>query len=265
MTPDSTELSLPDGAPLVVSLLRAGRAVRVRARGTSMAPAIGDGDFVQVTPGGGAFTPGEVVLVLGPDGRLRAHRVVAVGAEGVFTEGDAVGVREGPFAAADVLGRVTQREVDGEVREVPAIARVAVRGVHRFGLPAACAALGGSAALLRGASSFEAAAVIAVAVGTGMLAARTARRRDLGVAASAAVSLSPAVMSRVGRHALPLSAGASAWLGLEWIVVEMIGAAWVSGLLARTARARRGRIPVRAIALAVIAVAVLGALLRGRA
>ena len=95
-------------ARLVESLLSAGRAVRFRAEGDSMAPAIGDGDVVTVAPVGEP-APGDVLLCRTGD-RLVLHRLIGVDTSGravrFILRGDAARRPDPPVDKDDVLGRV---------------------------------------------------------------------------------------------------------------------------------------------------------------
>lgn len=98
-------------AALIGALLGAGQRVRFRARGPSMAPAIRDGDEVEVAPADpAALRPGAVVLYADAAGRLTLHRLVcrdrATGR--LLLRGDAVGGYDAPVAPAQVLGRVVR-------------------------------------------------------------------------------------------------------------------------------------------------------------
>ncbi|MEW6428712.1 MAG: signal peptidase I [Thermodesulfobacteriota bacterium] len=69
-------------AALMADLTESGCRVRLRATGSSMAPAIGDGDVVIVTPArGGAIRPGDIVAARVDGDRLVIHRVVGVADE----------------------------------------------------------------------------------------------------------------------------------------------------------------------------------------
>jgi hypothetical protein len=92
-------------AALAAALLAEGRAVRITARGGSMAPFIRDGDAVLIESLRTAPRPGEVVLVRGTGGALALHRVVLRTPRGVVTRGDATAVDDEPVGPADLLGR----------------------------------------------------------------------------------------------------------------------------------------------------------------
>ena len=81
----------------VRSLLKDGIAVRFRANGRSMYPAVRDGDEVQVEAQSAG--PGEVAMVETEEG-LRVHRVMRSGR----TQGDCCLEADSP---AEVIGRVS--------------------------------------------------------------------------------------------------------------------------------------------------------------
>jgi SOS-response transcriptional repressor LexA len=87
------------------SLLKEGFAIRFRARGRSMFPAISDGEVVQVQPTLSS-KPGDVVLLESADG-LRAHRVIGSDAQSVITRGDACVEPDAVSHSSTVLGRVS--------------------------------------------------------------------------------------------------------------------------------------------------------------
>ncbi|HJY34608.1 MAG TPA: S24/S26 family peptidase, partial [Vicinamibacterales bacterium] len=92
-------------------LLAGGYAVRFRASGASMRPAICDGDLVTVAPSANAsLVPGNVVVYRRAD-RLIAHRVVDVapagrGCAAVVTRGDALAQCDAPVASGQVVGEL---------------------------------------------------------------------------------------------------------------------------------------------------------------
>ncbi len=101
----------PPFSPLCADLLRAGQTVRFAATGTSMAPAIRDGDVLTVEPvPASQVRLDDVVLYLAPRG-LTAHRVVGTLAGAAFEAcGDAPGSPVERVPEAAVLGRVTRVE-----------------------------------------------------------------------------------------------------------------------------------------------------------
>jgi len=122
------------------ALLREGQAVRFRAAGLSMEPAIRDGDDLTVAPVAlGSVRRGDVLLYRS-GGRLMAHRVIGRtrGPEGVFrVRADAPGWEEERVRRRDVLGRVVA--VERRARPVPlrgplarGVASLARRVRHRL-------------------------------------------------------------------------------------------------------------------------------------
>ncbi len=83
----------------------------LRHRGGSMAPTLRDGDrvCVQSLLGSSPPEPGEI-LVFRRDGRLIAHRLVAVSDRFVITRGDASPRNDFPLPSGRLLGRVTRVE-----------------------------------------------------------------------------------------------------------------------------------------------------------
>jgi hypothetical protein len=82
-------LERDDMVVLATDIVRAGGALRVRARGGSMLPTIPRGALVRigaVPPSG--VTRGDVVLALTSDGEPVLHRAIAVRADAVVTRGD---------------------------------------------------------------------------------------------------------------------------------------------------------------------------------
>jgi signal peptidase I len=105
-------------AELSAEILRAGRAVRFRARGASMAPLVRDGDVVLVRPvDPRAVRVGDVVLCADEPGRLLLHRVIRrrAGRGGVrlVVQGDQVAQPDGEIAEAQLYGRVAAIEREG--------------------------------------------------------------------------------------------------------------------------------------------------------
>ena len=96
-------------------LLSRGYAVRFRASGTSMRPAICHGDMLTVGPVAPSdLTPGSVAVYRRFD-RMLAHRVVridadAAGAPVFVLRGDAASGCDAPVAASQVLGEVVKVE-----------------------------------------------------------------------------------------------------------------------------------------------------------
>jgi hypothetical protein len=128
----------PVFAGTVADLLQRGVRVRFRASGSSMAPAILDGDAITVEPAPGArLRRGDVLLVRRGEGVV-AHRLVgrrrrpAAGLE-YLLRGDAADGNDSPVPAADVLGRVAEVERAG-VRTRPSGWSARLAALLRFGL-----------------------------------------------------------------------------------------------------------------------------------
>jgi len=103
---------------LTRELLQRGCHVRFRAAGTSMHPAIRDGEVVTVAPlSDDRFAVGDVLLCR-VGRRPTAHRVVAVqpsddGRPVLHLHGDNLGSPDRPVRAGDVIGRVLTVNRDG--------------------------------------------------------------------------------------------------------------------------------------------------------
>jgi len=98
---------------LLLASLRAGHAIRIRANGTSMLPAIWPGDVLTVAPSTAATpAPGDVALTL-RDGRWVAHRVLERRAHGgavaLITRGDALDRADPIAVSTEILGIVVAR------------------------------------------------------------------------------------------------------------------------------------------------------------
>lgn len=104
-------------------LLAEGFAVRFRAGGGSMRPAIGDGDVITVCPpASGSLTPGRVIVYRDRD-RLYAHRILAVAnapssCVHLVVRGDAASECDPPVAPSQVLGEVVAVRRYGGVRSL---------------------------------------------------------------------------------------------------------------------------------------------------
>ncbi len=91
---------------LCASLLAEGRAVRFRASGASMAPAVCEGDLLTVVARpAAALQPGDIALYRAGRGVV-AHRVVSQVPGGVLCRGDAPSCVPEQVGEADVLGLV---------------------------------------------------------------------------------------------------------------------------------------------------------------
>ncbi|MBP7867858.1 MAG: S24/S26 family peptidase [Acidobacteria bacterium] len=118
---EGISLSTPELAGLIEAVHGTGAAVRFRARGNSMRPAIRDGDFITVHPLG-ELTPrrGDVLAFRLPgQPRLLVHRVRSCRRGRFLLQGDAVHSADGWVGAADALGIVTRVERGGAVRWWP--------------------------------------------------------------------------------------------------------------------------------------------------
>ena len=103
---------------LAGEVLRAGCAVRFRARGASMWPSIRDGDVVKIQPmGSTAIRRGDVVLYYSGQGRLVAHRVAnrctQQGCVELLMQGDALTRPDGLVPQEQVLGRLVAIQRSG--------------------------------------------------------------------------------------------------------------------------------------------------------
>jgi signal peptidase I len=98
-------------------VLAAGCSIRFRAEGTSMRPAINDGDLITVKAQGTESLQGGQVIVYLREHRPLAHRVVAIlttaaGNVLVVSRGDARPTDDAPVDAGCVLGKVTSIQPD---------------------------------------------------------------------------------------------------------------------------------------------------------
>jgi len=115
--------ALGDGysvAGLIRAVLERGRPCRFEARGSSMHPAVRDGDVVTLRPLGPAGPRlGDIVAFVPPGTEaVRLHRVVGI-ADGTYVlKGDNGLVDDGRVARPDILGQVVRIERDGRARRV---------------------------------------------------------------------------------------------------------------------------------------------------
>jgi signal peptidase I len=94
-------------------------AARLRAYGSSMAPAIQPGDLLHIERARpGDIRRGEVIL-FERDGRLFAHRFVRWHPNGVITRGDAHLRSDPPIDIDQVVGIVAGVSRDGQYRPCP--------------------------------------------------------------------------------------------------------------------------------------------------
>lgn len=109
-------MTVVDAAEVIIDLLQRGHAVEFRVRGDSMHPVIREEDSVHVEPSR-EVRLGDVVLTLAHRG-LTAHRVIAHHGHTIVTRGDNTLEADAPVPLAQVLGKVTWVERDGERRHV---------------------------------------------------------------------------------------------------------------------------------------------------
>ena len=103
---------------LLVHLLGDGIAVRFRARGTSMHPAVRDGDILRVHPIEHTVVHlGDIVLYCTPHNGIVVHRAVGISTHGeetiLLVKGDASGTPDPRVPQSQVLGRVVSIERRG--------------------------------------------------------------------------------------------------------------------------------------------------------
>jgi len=149
--------SVPGFATVARALLADGIAIRFRAGGQSMLPAIGDGDCLVVAPVDASAVGIADVVLCETGRRLVAHRVLSVDRARLTTCGDAALEMDRPVSPGDVRGRVVAVERGGTTVDLAvaggALVRLAIvaglelrRAVRRFGarawLGAATAARG---------------------------------------------------------------------------------------------------------------------------
>jgi signal peptidase I len=117
-TATSIACGSPAFAELSTDLLKSGRSVRFRARGTSMSPLVRDGDVVLVQPvEAGSIRVGDLVFFSQEPGNIVVHRVIRkqAGPEGVqFTvQGDQVSRPDGVIPMSQVYGKVVAVDRQG--------------------------------------------------------------------------------------------------------------------------------------------------------
>jgi signal peptidase len=100
-----------DFEELAVQLLKAGHALRFRARGSSMYPLVRDGDILEVYPVRHALIDvGDVVLYRSPHSGVVVHRVVDLrtheGNAILLLKGDSARTTDPQVQESQVLGRV---------------------------------------------------------------------------------------------------------------------------------------------------------------
>lgn len=134
----------PAKCELAVEVLRSFGRLRFAATGWSMLPSIRPGETLmveKVSPD--HVSVGDVVLV-GSEGKLRAHRVVGTTGEQEnrrwITQGDALAASDHPVPANELLGRVTYLIRAGKLVALPAKLGAIdnlIAGVVRRSTPAA--------------------------------------------------------------------------------------------------------------------------------
>ncbi|MEN6559329.1 MAG: S24/S26 family peptidase [Acidobacteriota bacterium] len=115
--------SLGDGysvAGLIRAVLERGRPCRYEARGSSMHPAVKDGDVVTLRPVGAAGPRlGDIVaFVLPGTEAVRLHRVVGIADGRYLLKGDNGLVDDGEVGRQDILGAVVRIERNGRALRV---------------------------------------------------------------------------------------------------------------------------------------------------
>jgi len=108
---------------LVKETLDRGQSFRFCANGSSMLPAVHDGDTVTVVSVGERSPKlGDIVLHRAGAGGMVAHRIIRITHRGLgvmfFTRGDAFGANSELVEEEDLLGRVTQVERHGRTMRV---------------------------------------------------------------------------------------------------------------------------------------------------
>ncbi len=129
---------------LAVEVLRSFGALRFAATGWSMLPSVCPGDTLVVD----RVTQDEVcigdIVLVGREGRLCAHRVIATAGDAEnrqwMTQGDALPVPDAPVAGSELLGRVSYLIRSGRLIAVPpqlSVVENLVAKVVRRSVPAA--------------------------------------------------------------------------------------------------------------------------------
>ncbi|WP_240098594.1 S24/S26 family peptidase [Thermomonas flagellata] len=91
----------------------------MRAYGSSMLPAIQPGDELVFAPvAAEGLRLGQIVLLRQRDA-LRVHRIVAIGADAIVTQGDSLRHRDGAIALHDVLGVLVAQSRAGRALPPP--------------------------------------------------------------------------------------------------------------------------------------------------
>ncbi len=100
---------------LAQEVLARGFCLRVKGRGGSMYPFVQTGDMLLIEPKEAAeLNIGDVILYRRPSGTYVVHRLIKRnGSATLLTKGDSLRYYDAPVPAEQVLGRVTQIEVNG--------------------------------------------------------------------------------------------------------------------------------------------------------
>ena len=120
-------------AALADDLLTRGLSFRFRAAGRSMAPAIGDGENIEVSPAAPVgLRPGDILLTQGDDG-FKAHRLVELrrGSPNFLTRGDASRGADSRRRGR-IVGKVVSVERNGRRIGLVGRARVALQAANRL-------------------------------------------------------------------------------------------------------------------------------------
>lgn len=124
--------------------LATGRAVRFCATGSSMHPAIRDGETIVVEPIAADAVDRGAVLLCRHRGRLLAHRVVAITTRDSVREfqlrGDALGATDQPVPADAIVGHVVGVWRDGRLAAIAPRSAPRDSVYHRITMRLACAA-----------------------------------------------------------------------------------------------------------------------------
>ena len=101
--------------PLVKGALKHSQKVRLTVSGSSMIPFIYNGDIVELESIK-TLRLGDIVLAEPKEGHYVIHRIVKVGKESLWLQGDAQTKSEGPILTKSALGKVTTVSHDGRIR-----------------------------------------------------------------------------------------------------------------------------------------------------
>lgn len=116
--PGGTAAPRNEVAALVRAALADHGSVTWHARGRSMAPAIRDGQRLDLRPVDGEVAPGDVVLAALADGRLVVHRVHRASGTEVVLWGDRNRRPDSPVGPAAVIARVDPTPAPGLVTRI---------------------------------------------------------------------------------------------------------------------------------------------------